>query len=339
MNIIQNFSGQMPCTRAHAINTLSHNDLSNIIPFKNPIFSPHPDNRREFSKENKIKNHMSMQQLQLVLRLINKTLKNHKTMKLAIISLLTIALNSCGACSSSLNTGKDENGNIRKIEASEKMATKTESIAKFDKISTDITAKIVFIQDNSGKSQIEIKGNENILDIIKYEVSDNTLSLSHKKGYKVEGKTNITVTLTSPQLTQLRSKGVGTIEIESLETPAFSLDSEGVGSCELGTIKTGICNVNNKGVGSVDIKKLTAKEIEFINSGVGSISAGGSADNAKYKNSGVGSIEAGGLKCKTVDASNSGVGSIECNASVKAVYKKGGLGTIDISGEGEKIKR
>lgn len=256
-----------------------------------------------------------------------------------IISLLTLALNSCSVNGASLNTGEDENGNIKKVEASEKMSTKTESIAKFSKIDSDIVAKIVFVQDKGGKSKIEIKGNDNLLDIVKYEVNGGTLRLYHKKGYKVEGKPKITVTVTSTQLTELSTDGVGSIEIAKLETPSFTLDSDGVGNCELGTIKADRFKINNDGVGSVEIAKLTAKDVEIINSGVGSISVSGTADNAKFSNSGVGSIEAGNLKCKTIDADNSGVGSIECNASTKAFYKKGGVGSVNISGSGEKIKK
>lgn len=261
-------------------------------------------------------------------------------MKIAvIIGALALAFNGCSTNGSTLNTGKDENGNIREVEASGKISTKTENLAKFDKIKTGIVAEIVFVQDKTGVSKIEVKGNDNLLDIVKYEVRNGTLHIDKKKGYKVRGKVDLTVTVTGASLTELNNDGVGNVTIKSLDTPSFKLDSDGVGSCELGTIKAGYFEVESDGVGSTEIDKLTARNVKIDNSGVGSVSVSGTADNAVLVNSGVGSIEAGGLKCKTVDADCSGVGSIDCYASVKATYKRGRVGSVEIGGSGEKIKK
>ena len=261
-------------------------------------------------------------------------------MKIAIIlGALALAFNGCSTNGSTLNTGKDENGDIREVAASSKISTKTESIAKFDKIKTDIVADIVFVQDKGATLKIEVKGNDNLLDIVKYEVKNGTLHIDKKKGYKVTGKVDLTVTVTGQTLTELNNDGVGNVTIKSLDTPSFKLDSDGVGSCELGTIKADYFEVESDGVGSTDIAKLTAKNVKIDNSGVGSVSVSGTADNAVLDNSGVGSIEAGGLRCKTVDADCSGVGSIDCYASEKALYKRGGVGSVEIGGGGEKIKK
>ncbi len=255
------------------------------------------------------------------------------------IAPLMLLLLSCRFSEmSTYDSGRDENGNITKIEASDTKSTKKDRLDTFDKIDIDIVGTVTVRQNKN--ATIEITGPDNLVNLFSYDIDNGKLSLKLKRGYKVKGKKKIDIAISSPTLTEIANNGVGTVNVEKLTTPSLRIASSGVGECKLADIKTtGLCSVSNDGVGSIYISNLTAESFKADNSGVGSIEVSGTAKTVKIDNSGVGSIDASALKSQNAIANCSGVGSVKAYASESAEYSKSGVGSIDIEGNGKITKK
>ncbi len=256
------------------------------------------------------------------------------------LASLMLLLSSCrfSEMSTTYDSGRDENGNITKIEASDTKSTKRDRLGTFDKIDIDIVGTVTVRQDKN--ATIEITGPDNLVNLFTYAIDNGKLSLKLKRGYKVKGKKKIDIVISSPTLTEIANNGVGTINVEKLTTPSLAIKSSGVGECKLTNIQTsGLCSVSNDGVGSIYISNLTSESFKADNSGVGSIEVSGTAKTVRLDNSGVGSINAAALKGEDVVANCSGVGSVEGYASETAEYSKSGVGSVDIQGGGKVTKK
>lgn len=280
------------------------------------------------------------------------------------LSLLSAAALTLCSCSfnpaATISTGKDSNGNITTVEASNETSVRKEQTEKFNKIKIDGVFDCVYTQNSNNEYTITINGPKNIVELYEVKVINGQLHIDLKKGYRIKKtKTDdILVEITSPELNKLSNESVGKMTVENLTTGDFEFDSDGVGSTHFTNITakniemdaTGVGSTNianlkaqtvdltNSGVGNVDIH-LDADNVVFENSGVGKISASGKAKTADMENSGVGSIEASGLTCETIKAENDGVGSIKAYVTKYAEYKNSGVGNVDIKGNGQIVKK
>lgn len=260
---------------------------------------------------------------------------------LSFLSAAALALCSCSFNpAATISTGKDSDGNITTVEASNEVSIRKEQTEKFDEIKIDGVFDCVYTQNSNNEYTVTINGPQNIVELYEVKVSNGQLHIDLKRGYRIKKmKTDdILVEITSPELNKLSNDGVGKVTIENLATGNFEMDATGVGSTDIRSLKAQTVDLDNSGVGNVDIH-LEADNVVFENSGVGKISASGKAKTADMENSGVGSIEATGLTCETIKAENSGVGSIKAYATKYAEYENSGVGSVNIQGNGKIVKK
>lgn len=93
------------------------------------------------------------------------------------------------------------------------------------------------------------------------------------------------------------------------------------------------------GVGSVDVDGINSDRFKSELDGVGSIVLSGNCGNLKAHVSGVGSIEADDLTCESVDVSVDGMGSAEVYASKSVNADIDGMGSIDVEGSPKDVKK
>lgn len=199
------------------------------------------------------------------------------------------------------------------ITPSKNYITRNYKVNEFDKISASTVGDIYYTQSTDGKTTVQIYGPDNIVELFKVGVKDNTLMLSMDKENRVKNIKKMKITISSPKLNGIYFKGVGDVNIEN-------------------GLKTANLEVESKGVGNVNIKGLTCGNLTVESMGVGDVKLQGTADAANLNSKGVGDIEAKELEAKQVDATSKGVGNISCYATESISASAKGVGSIKYKG-------
>lgn len=143
-------------------------------------------------------------------------------------------------------------------------AKENRNIADFQNIQVSGSVDVFFQQSSS--TQLEISGDQNILPIIKTEVSHGTLKIYPSESY--QPRLPVVIHLTGPKLNAVSLDGAGDITLEKLNSSALKLDLNGSGNVNAeGKADTFTVNIN--GSNNVEAKKLTSNqaEINIIGSG------------------------------------------------------------------------
>lgn len=199
------------------------------------------------------------------------------------------------------------------ITPSKNYITRNYKVDGFSRISATTVGNIYYTQSTDGKTTVQIYGPDNIVELFKVEVKDNTLLLTMNKENRVKNIKKMKITISSPQLDGIYFKGVGDVYIED-------------------GLKTSNLEVESKGVGNIDIKGLTCKDLTVHSMGVGDVKLQGTAGVANLHSKGVGDIEAKELEARQVDATSQGVGNISCYATESISATAKGVGSIKYKG-------
>ncbi|NLX81969.1 MAG: DUF2807 domain-containing protein [Proteiniphilum sp.] len=218
------------------------------------------------------------------------------------IALMMLAIN-LGACAQSKNS---ENGSSTKT-------VKNYSIDSFTEIKSEIVGNIIFTQGE--QTLVRAEGTQKEIDNILVTCEDGKLIFqSNVKNQK--GKSNLTVYITSPNITKINHQGVGTFTLKdkvSLENLEIDFD----------------------GVGNLSAEDLECKNLEAGYQGVGNMKLKGLAVNVKLKTEGVGSTDAKEFYAEHLDVKASGVGSVKCRASKTIAISSEGVGGVTYWGNPE----
>jgi len=159
---------------------------------------------------------------------------------------------------------------------------------------------------------IVLSGSEKEMNNVKVTRDGDTLELGRKKkDKKIKGKSNngVSAIITLPALNALEIIGVGSGEINGVDSENFNLDISGVGELSISG-KCGALEANIAGVGEINTKKLKCKTADISLAGVGEMTAYAS---------------------ETVDVSAAGIGGVKVYGGPKNVSKsKGFLSSVKI---------
>ena len=178
--------------------------------------------------------------------------------------------------------------------------TETFDFTDFDKIS--ITGVYELDVNVGAPFSIVLSGEASEMENIVVTRDGGTLELGQKKKHKTYDRKNhkgIQAKISLPSLNALQIAGVGTGEINGVESDTFDLDIGGVGELKI----TGTCGDLNADV------------------------------------AGVGEINTRGLKCKTADVSLAGVGEMSAYASETVDVSAAGVGSVDIYGGPKNVSK
>lgn len=223
--------------------------------------------------------------------------------KWTILMLIFLALGaSTVQCFSSTSRGK--------IKPSDNYITRDYKVGSFGKLNLSVVADIHYTQSVDGSTTLQVHGPDNMVELIKVGVKNNTLTLSFTEK---NVKPDLKIYISSPQLIDIKFSGVGSLVIEEkLETPSL--------------------NIYNQGVGNVTIKKLVCERLDLHTSGVGGCKIQGEADLVNLSAKGVGDIDASNLKAKQVVVRTGGVGNVSCYAIESLTATVSGVGNISYRG-------
>lgn len=202
--------------------------------------------------------------------------------------------------------------NFSGIVGSKNYITRDFKVTDFDKINVSAVANINYTQSKNNAPSLSIYGPDNIVDLVDVGIENNTLRMSMKKKNIKKGK--LTITISSPNLYEVMSSGVGNFSIpEPLTTTSL--------------------NVTHDGVGKMQIDQLSCTDFKIYSLGVGDATIGGQVENATLVAQGVGSINASALKAKSLKAIADGVGNISCHVTDSLYARINGVGNISYTGD------
>ena len=136
---------------------------------------------------------------------------------------------------------------------------------------------------------ITVEADENLSSYLDIYVSDHTLHIEFKHGYRIDN-THCKASITMPVLTQLTASGSITGTVSYFDMPGRTMSIDVAGS------------------GDVTARDITVKNLKLKISGSGSFEATGKAQNMTAAISGSGNIKAVGLKTENTAISISGSG-------------------------------
>ena len=181
--------------------------------------------------------------------------------------------------------------------------------APFDYLEIDkfLNANIYIEKTENEWSTIEISGDENLVNQVKYDQYNQRLILSTYN--RLESKNNLKITIRTNDLQTIQSTFVGNIRMNR----AFTGDK---------------LDIVIKGVGNFQADSLYVNSLAIYSGGFGSVAISGKADKAHLETAGVGSVDAIDLLCDTIYAQVSGIGSVHCNPVEYLEGRVKGIGSI-----------
>jgi len=212
--------------------------------------------------------------------------------------------------------GFASNAQSEKITGNGKIVTETRNTADYDAIKVSGSFDVDLVAGKEGK--IIIKGEENILAVIKVEVEENTLKIYVQKNTNIRSSIGKKVEITVPfdKISEVSLSGSGHIESKNtIKNDKFAAKLSGSGNFNL-SVDANNLDVNLSGSGNVHLK--------------------GTSDHFTTKLSGSGDIDAADLKSKNVDVNVAGSGNsrVFCNQNLTA--RIAGSGNIKYLGNPEK---
>jgi len=198
------------------------------------------------------------------------------------------------------------------ITGSGKVVSEKRTVANFDRVSVGGSGELVITQGD--EESLEIRTDDNLLPVIKSEVSGGELSLGWSN-VNLKPSQTIHYELKLKKLQELRLSG-------ALQVKAEKLNSEHL-------------SVNISGSGKVSIAKLEGKELDEEVSGSGEFELGGHVDVQKIGISGSGRYSAGDLESNRVEAQVSGSGNLTVWARQSLVANISGSGQVNYFGTPE----
>lgn len=213
-------------------------------------------------------------------------------------------------CVSCFSINTNYKGGKNTINGEGPVMTKTFDFKDFDAIRINGSADIVFTQADAW--EVTVRTQENIFDVLDYEVKDGVLVLDTKDHQTIRAE-EYEVIVNAPQLKEIEMNGAGDVKIPG------GLRSEGDFKVEI------------NGAGDVDITRIVCKELKISANGACDVDAQGiDVESVKVEINGAGDVELSG-KAGRADLEVNGAGDINAsNLQVAGEVKKHAAGLAKI---------
>jgi hypothetical protein len=144
--------------------------------------------------------------------------------------------------------------------------------------------------------------------------------------------TDIRAELTLPKLTEVRSEGLGTVDVRGFKGEHLELSLEGAGRMNL-AVEYRTVRASLGGVGNIDLLLSQSDEVKFDLQGAGYLTVAGRTRSLKATLGGLGGLNAQRLQAEDVDLDLSGLGNASVNASQNARLGLSGMGSVTVFGK------
>ncbi|MBO4753814.1 MAG: DUF2807 domain-containing protein [Bacteroidales bacterium] len=172
-------------------------------------------------------------------------------------------------------------------------------VSPFNEVDVQGIARVIYRQADS--CSVSVKGSEWLHKHTIIEENDGRLTISQDDQLG-KGKNNISrnayrIYVTAPYITNLKMRGIGSIEFEGdmQQEQPINVEMEGIGMIDIDKVTCPKLNAVNKGAGMVKIEAYVDSLIVH-NKGIGAIEIEGRTFNYQRNNDGIGSINDNELK-------------------------------------------
>jgi hypothetical protein len=215
------------------------------------------------------------------------------------------------------------------IEGSGNKTTQTRPAGGFDRVELYGVGRLIVRQ--TGTESLTIEGDDNIVPVIKSDVSGGTLRIGLENNQNIRPRVPLVFNVTANVLSGLYLSGAGSVEADDIRADDFETRLSGAGSTHLGNLTAASLKVVLSGAGDFTLSGNTSTQ-EVTLTGAGSYRAGDLLSrNASVRASGAGSATV--RVSDHLNASLSGVGSIRYYGSPMVQQHKSGVGSITKIGE------
>lgn len=207
----------------------------------------------------------------------------------------------------------------KKIKGNEIIKTIKRTTSEFDKIKASGSFDIKLVAGKEGS--ITIKGDENLLQYIKTEVKNTTLTVAFEKGTNIQYNYSSSIEIIIPieKISEIEFSGSGNVStLDALNSDNLNVEIKGSGNAKFET------NSNN---------------LKITRSGSGNLSAKGKATTLDIISTGSGNVNTSELISENVTASQSGSGNIKVNCTDSLSATSSGSGSIIYKGSPKKVQK
>ena len=146
---------------------------------------------------------------------------------------------------------KNENNDKRTIVGEGPIVTKNLDFASFSKIDNSGVANF-YITIGTPQSVV-LKAQQNIIDVMTYEVTGQTLYVGLEENVSIENHEEIRFDITMPSISGIELSGVGDFILAGDDQDVLTIDFIGVGNVEAFDMKVGTCYITLTGVGNCEV--------------------------------------------------------------------------------------
>jgi hypothetical protein len=158
----------------------------------------------------------------------------------------------------------------KKVEGEGPVVTEVRNHTGFTGIDLRSSADVYYKYDSVYK--VEVKAQQNILDVLITEVTNNVLVIRYKNDVKVRASEPIQVIITAPQINNIRNSGSGDIRIMNVVSSSeLKADISGTGDILLNELNTLLLDANISGSGDIKVNSGMINEEKLKISGSGDI--------------------------------------------------------------------
>jgi Putative auto-transporter adhesin, head GIN domain len=152
------------------------------------------------------------------------------------------------------------------IRGSGKREIQQRDVAAFTSISTEGTFNIEVVCQKP--QSLEVEGDDNILPLVRSEVSNNVLRISVLRSYSTSEP--VTFRISVPDLDGLSVSGAGKIEVSGLKNDKFEIDASGAPTIKVAG-NTKVIDIDTNGAAKIDTHRLHASRGVVDSKGVSKV--------------------------------------------------------------------
>jgi hypothetical protein len=193
-----------------------------------------------------------------------------------------------------------------KVKGSGNFASQQREVAEFKKIKVGGIFKVeVVVRKDFG---IEIEADDNIIPLIRTEVSKGTLKITHQKRFS--SKNPVKIRVSAPDIESLEISGVASVNVTNLDNESLYIETSGASQINLEG-KTSELRLEMSGASKIKAENLNASKVNIEGSGASRANVNVSED-IKAELSGASNVRYSGQP-KNINKSTSGASSIKQN--------------------------
>lgn len=196
--------------------------------------------------------------------------------------------------------------------------TETRDVRNFRGFKSSLSADIT-LKQTSGSYKVTLEGQKNILSLLKTEVVDGSLKIGFEKGYSMNYREPLKITIEAPNFEFMGLSGSGDVRTN-------------------GDLSGDKMNISISGSGNFYLNDLKYNDLSVGISGSGDVNLSGNVESADLSISGSGDLKAANLKTQKARCRVSGSGNIALNVSKELDASISGSGDIRYSGNPPSVR-